>query len=591
MRTMPLSESLSLPTDAATQTFAFIGRKGSGKTYGAGKLVELLIERGVQVVILDSVGNWYGLRLAADGRGAGLDVAIVGGLRGDVPLEATGGALVADVVADSGRSLIIDVSQFSKGDRQRFATAFGERLWQRKKAEHDPTPVHLVIEESQLIVPEAANRQADAARMVGIYEEIIRLGRNYGIGVTMITQRPQSVSKEVLNQTECLMVFQVNGAHERKALKDWIVHQGMDTSLLAELPSLKPGHCYVWSPQWLEILQRIRIAPKRTFDSTGTPKAGAPRQGRRELKPIDLEDLKAKMAATIQRAKADDPKELRRQIADLQRQLAAKPTAPAAEVRTVEVPVLQPDLLARAEALLAGVVEFNRHLAGEFQKVLEALEELGLVGRELRGALQAAQQGGGRAATVPPHGGANRGSDRGSAAGATVQRRESASRSPAGAAPVRRASEGSGAGDGVLTDGQQRIIDTVATLTHRGLAPSIERVAEWLDVHPNGGRFRGNWNAVHADGYLSADHQLTEKGDAAANQPQTGVEAVRRILTHGQLRIFEVVESGAHDLDTVAAHLGVHPNGGRFRGNFNRLRRLGVMTSSGELAITEAAYR
>jgi DNA helicase HerA-like ATPase len=48
--------------------------------------------------------------------------------------------------------------------------------------------------------------------MVGIYEEIIRLGRNYGIGVSMITQRPQSVNKEVLNQTECLFVGQVNGA-------------------------------------------------------------------------------------------------------------------------------------------------------------------------------------------------------------------------------------------------------------------------------------------------------------------------------------------------------------------------------------------
>jgi DNA helicase HerA-like ATPase len=63
----------------------------------------------------------------------------------------------------------------------------------------------LVIEESQLIIPQFTGG-GDVARMVGIYEEIIRLGRNYGIGCTMISQRPQSVNKEVLNQTECLFV-------------------------------------------------------------------------------------------------------------------------------------------------------------------------------------------------------------------------------------------------------------------------------------------------------------------------------------------------------------------------------------------------
>ena len=225
-----ISEDLSLPIDAATQTFAFIARKGAGKTYAAGKLAECLIDADVQVVVLDSVGNWWGLRLSADGKEAAYDIPVIGGLRGDIPLEATGGKLIADTIVETGRSLIIDVSQFSKGDRQKFATDFAERLWLKKKAERHPSPLHLIIEESQLIVPEAV--KADSARMVGIYEEIIRLGRNYGIGVSMISQRPQSVNKEVLNQTECLIALQVNGAHERRALKEWITHQGLEKSLV-----------------------------------------------------------------------------------------------------------------------------------------------------------------------------------------------------------------------------------------------------------------------------------------------------------------------------------------------------------------------
>jgi hypothetical protein len=336
MKKLSISDQLSLPVDAATQTFAFIGRKGSGKTYGSGKLTELLIDSGIQVAILDTVGNWYGLRLAANGKDKGIDIPIVGGLRGDIPLEPTGGALIADVLIDSGRSMIIDASQFTKADRQRFATAFGERLWKRKKAEHDPTPIQLIMEESQLIVPE--NVRGDSAAMVGIYEEIIRLGRNYGIGVTMITQRPQSVNKEVLNQTECLMVFQVNGAHERKALRDWIVHQGMDPQILNELPSLKPGECYVWSPQWLSILKKIKIGKKRTFDSTSTPKAGGTFRGK-ALAAIDMADLQTKMQATIDKAKSDDPRELKKKIAELEKLLAQKPIAPAKE-KIKELPVI-----------------------------------------------------------------------------------------------------------------------------------------------------------------------------------------------------------------------------------------------------------
>ena len=40
------------PDRRGTQTFAFIAHKGAGKTYAAGKLIELLLEAGVQVAVL-----------------------------------------------------------------------------------------------------------------------------------------------------------------------------------------------------------------------------------------------------------------------------------------------------------------------------------------------------------------------------------------------------------------------------------------------------------------------------------------------------------------------------------------------------------
>jgi hypothetical protein len=381
MKTLRFSSDLELPLDVATQTLAIIARKGAGKTYAAGKLTELLHNAGVQTVVLDPVGNWYGLRLAADGKGKGLDIPVLGGLRGDLPLLATGGELVADAVVESGRSMILDVSQFSLGERKRFATAFGERLWKKKKGESHPSPLFLVIEEAQLIVPQHVS-SGDTARMVGIFEEIIRLGRNYGIGCAMITQRPQSVNKEVLNQTECLVVLQVNGAQERKALGAWIVHQGMDPALLDELPSLPIGTAYVWSPQWLGILKRVKIAPKVTFDASATPRVGS-KTVRRELAPLDLGELEKQMAATIETAKANDPRELRKQIDVLKKQLVEVAAdlgraqqGVRVQTKRVEVPVLKDGQLTRLEKLAAKLAELTGDLAVAAQPVRDGLAKL-----------------------------------------------------------------------------------------------------------------------------------------------------------------------------------------------------------------------
>lgn len=55
MQKLKISEDLSLPIDAATQTFAFIARKGAGKTYAAGKLAECMMGR-VRDYSIKSIG-------------------------------------------------------------------------------------------------------------------------------------------------------------------------------------------------------------------------------------------------------------------------------------------------------------------------------------------------------------------------------------------------------------------------------------------------------------------------------------------------------------------------------------------------------
>lgn len=334
MKEIPFAKGLSLPVEVITQTTAVIARKGAGKSYAAGKIIEGVAAAKGQFVVIDPVGNFWGLRLAADGKSAGIDVPVLGGLRGDIPLNPDSGKLIADAVVDTARSFVLDVSQFSLGERKRFMTAFGEQLWLRQKALRDPQPILVVLEEAQLFLPQVI--QGDDARMVGIWTEIVRLGRNKGIGVMMITQRPQSVSKEALTQTECLIVLQVNGVPEKKALKEWIVEKGLETKLLDELPFLKRGVAYVWSPQWLEHFGKHEILEKWTFDAGMTPKVGVKRV-QADLKPIDLEGLKAQMAETVKKGEENDPTALKKKIRELEG--ALKKAAPGIDPKEVQAQV------------------------------------------------------------------------------------------------------------------------------------------------------------------------------------------------------------------------------------------------------------
>lgn len=580
-----LADHLSLPIDAATQTFACIGRKGSGKTYAAGKLVELLIGAGVQVGILDTVGNWYGLRLAADGKAPGLDVPIFGGLRGDVPLEPTGGALMADILADSGRSMVLDLSQFSKADRQRFAAALGIQLWKRKKGERQPSPLHLVLEESQLIVPE--NVRGDAATMVGTYEEIIRLGRNYGIGVTMITQRPQSVNKEVLNQTECLLVFQVSGAHERKALKDWIVAQGADVNLVNELPGLKPGDCYVWSPQWLDIFRKVRIEKKETFDSTSTPTVGGG-GSRREIKPIDLQELQARMAETIERAKAEDPRELRKQIAELKKRLAARP-APSSSpiVRTVEVPVpvLKDGQLKRTEALAGRLDKFSEQLITSLQDLRASISPATSPPRRSDPAASSPSM----VRTSPP-------------AAAMVDRHAGPSRHP------RRDQlppASSTIAPGEATSVQKRILNALAELEVLGVHQADRVQVAFLAGYsnPRSKGFANSIGSLHSAGQVtyptSGTVALSEAGRAQADppaRPPTTAELQERVIrlvggAGGRiLRELIAIFPEAMDRDVLGERTGyTNPRSKGFANSLGRLRSLGFVEYPAQGIVSAAA--
>jgi hypothetical protein len=338
----------SMDETAATQTFSFIGRKSTGKTYAAGKLFEELYKIGDQVIAIDPIGNWRSVRLDASGKKPGLPIPVLGGRHGDIPLAVESGELVAQFLISKRISAVLDVSHFNKASRKRFVADFASALFDAAKEREDGVCT-VFFEEAQLFAPQFSKGEE---RMLGAVEDIVRLGRNYGIGSVLITQRPQSVSKEVLNQVECLFVGQLNGAHERKAIGDWIVSQGVDLEgYVRELPSLKRGEFFMWSPSWLETFAKVKIRRKETFDGSATPRLGKSAKPMK-LAPVDIKELSAALQETTEVLQANDPKALRAQIVRLERELRDAKNQPAVEQRTIDI---QP-----IEEMLDGVVAVSQ---------------------------------------------------------------------------------------------------------------------------------------------------------------------------------------------------------------------------------------
>jgi hypothetical protein len=338
---LKLAEDLTLPIDTVTQSMAILARRGAGKTYTGSVLAEEVIKAGVPVVMLDPTGAWWGLRSSADGKRAGLPVTIFGGDHGDLALEATAGALFAEVVLEHPGAYIFDFSAFtSKTAEQTFAATFLEHLYRGKKA--DTGPLLVIVDEADMFAPQRPG--PEQTKSLGALESIVRRGRIKGLGCLLITQRAAVLNKNVLTQTEILIVMQTTGPQDRAAIKEWIAGNSTgevdEVEVLSSLASLAQGQAWVWSPSFLKMLRLVRIRKRTTFDSSNTPGAGKQRIEPVAFAQPDLDRLGERVVAMQQKQVENDPRRLQARVRELERDLEVSMSIEHVHEKIVEVPVL-----------------------------------------------------------------------------------------------------------------------------------------------------------------------------------------------------------------------------------------------------------
>lgn len=338
---LKIADNFEFPQDVVTSTLVVYGGKGMGKTNFGAVLAEELSRVGLRWSVLDPMGVWWGLRHSADGKGSGVECLILGGVHADIPIEPTGGAVVADLVADEDANVIIDFSRKANGqtwgigEKIRFVTEYGKRLFERQGEINNGKrrqPVMQIIDESARFIPQVIpHGNPDLSKCLSVWEQITEEGRNFGLGICFLTQRSARMAKSVSELADAMLSFRIFGPRSLDAIMDWVGdHVAKDhiKTISETVRSLDRGSCLVISPGWLKYEGIAKIRARTTFDSSATPKPGeqAKRITGKAAKP-DLAKYAARMAETIERAKADDPRELKKRITELQKEIATKPAA------------------------------------------------------------------------------------------------------------------------------------------------------------------------------------------------------------------------------------------------------------------------
>lgn len=260
MKTLNIG-SIKIPVNAATKTFAILAKRGAGKTYTGAVMAEEFAKNNVPFVVIDPIDVWWGLRLAADGKSKGLPVVVFGVQHEDILLDREMGRKIAQAIVKENVSCVINTFGLPKAAQRHLLAEFADELLNINN-----TPRHIFIEEAHEFLPQRVF--GGLGVVFNAVSNLIVMGRNRGIGVTLINQRAATINKDVLTQIDTLLAFQNTSPQDRKALADWVEYhsaEGDFKKFMDSLPSLAKGKGWIWSPEFMGVFEKIEIRKRETF--------------------------------------------------------------------------------------------------------------------------------------------------------------------------------------------------------------------------------------------------------------------------------------------------------------------------------------
>jgi uncharacterized coiled-coil protein SlyX len=255
------------------------GKSGSGKSNTTSVVVEELLEAGYPVLIVDTDGEYYGLKEEYELLHAGADEEC------DIQVGTEHAQKLAHLALEDNVPIILDVSGYLDEDeadellRETVRHLFAKEKKLKK-------PFLLVVEECHEYIPQGGGMGETGNLLI----KVGKRGRKHGLGVVGISQRPADVKKDFITQANWLAWHRLTWENDTNVVKRIV-----GSEYAEEVVDLDAGEAFIQTDWTDENVRRVQFKRKRTFDAGATP--GLDDFERPDLKSVsgslteDLDDI------------------------------------------------------------------------------------------------------------------------------------------------------------------------------------------------------------------------------------------------------------------------------------------------------------
>jgi len=251
----PTRDGIAIPASELLTGRGFItGKSGSGKSNTTSVLIEELLDQGFTLLVIDTEGEYYGLKEE-------YELLHVGGDDfADVIVGIEHADTVAETALEENVPVILDVSGYDDADEaEGLVKAVLTDLFRREKSVRKPFLV--VIEEMQEYLPQ----RGGGGELGTLLTRIAKRGRKRGLGVCGISQRPSSVDKDFITQCDWMVWHRLNWENDLN-----VVRNVMGAARADSIEDFAPGEGFLMT-DWDDTVRQVRFRRKRTHDAGATP--------------------------------------------------------------------------------------------------------------------------------------------------------------------------------------------------------------------------------------------------------------------------------------------------------------------------------
>ena len=271
---IPLDESgeVTLPlVDVLRGRGAIFGKAGSGKSNSASVVLEELLDRGHGAVIVDTDGEYWGLKEQYEVLHVGADEEC------EFRVAPEHAEKLAELALEQNVPIVLDVSGYlDEDERSAVVRETARALFEREKRVQ--RPFLLLVEEVHEYIPEGGALDETGEMLI----RVAKRGRKRGLGIIGISQRPADVKKDFITQCDWLLWHRLTWDNDTK-----VVRRVVGSDYAGDVQDLDDGQGFLMADFLESDVLAVRVRRKRTYDAGAAP--GLDETETPDLKSIDAD--------------------------------------------------------------------------------------------------------------------------------------------------------------------------------------------------------------------------------------------------------------------------------------------------------------